>query len=56
VGLDAKNDNDALNLISSEYDVKIPDVIANLFEKEVVHLKIVQKSDIMREMLNFLDS
>ena len=56
MGLDAKNDKEALNEISSKFNAKIPDMINNLFKKEIVHLKIVEKTDIMREMLEFLDS
>ena len=56
MGLDTKNDKDALNGISTKYNAKIPDMIDNLFKKEVVHLKIVEKTDIMQEMLKFLDS
>jgi len=56
MGLYAKNDKEALNEISSKYNAKIPEIINNLFKKEIVHLKIVEKTDIMREMLNFLDS
>ena len=56
MGIDAKNDKDALNEISSKFNAKIPEMIDNLFKKEIVHLKIVEKTDIMREMLKFLDS
>jgi len=56
LGLEAENDKEALKQISINYNAKIPKIIEDLFIKEVVHLKIVEKSDIMREMLNFLDS
>ena len=56
LGYKAKNDKEALNYISTKFNAKIPKMIEDLFKKESVHLKIVEKSDIMREMLNFLDS
>jgi len=52
----AKNDKEALKLISKKFNAKIPEIIGSLFEKRQVHLKIVQKSDIMHEMLDFLNS
>ena len=56
MGLDVKNDKDALKMIKSNFNAKIPNIIDNLFNKEVAHLKIVEKEDIMLEMLRFLDS
>ena len=56
LGYKAKNDKEALIYISTKYNAKIPKMIEDLFKKEPVHLKIVEKSDIMHEMLNFLDS
>ncbi len=51
-----ESDKEALELISSKLNVKIPDNIDNLFKKDIMHLLIVEKTDIMREMLNFFDS
>jgi len=56
MGLEAKNDKEALNGISNKFNAKIPKMISDLFQKEIKHLKIVEKSDIMQEMLYFLDS
>jgi len=56
MGLEAKNDKEALNGISDKFNAKIPKMISDLFQKEIKHLKIVEKSDIMQEMLDFLDS
>ena len=53
-GFKANSDKEALEFISSKYNVKIPDIIGNLFKKDIIHLKIVKKDDIMPEMLNFL--
>ncbi len=55
LGLLAKNDKEALNLISQKFNVKIPHKIGILFDKKIAHLKIVEKFDIMREMLDFLE-
>ena len=52
-GFKANSDKEALEYISSKYDVKIPDIINDLFKKDIIHLKIVEKHDIMPEMLNF---
>ncbi len=54
LGIDAKSDLDALNAISKEFDISIPNVIAELFEKEIVHTIVVDKDQIMSEMLAFL--
>ena len=51
---EAKSDKEALDYISGKFNVKIVENIANLFKKDIIHLKIVEKSAIMPEMLNFL--
>ncbi len=53
-GYEANSDKEALEFISSKYNVKIPDIIGSLFKKDIIHLQIVKKEDIMPEMLNFL--
>jgi len=53
-GFKVKSDKEALEIISSKFDVKIPYIISDLFKKDIMHLKIVEKMDIMPEMLNFL--
>lgn len=48
------NDKEALKGISESLHVKIPDSINKLFEKEILHQKIVDKNDIEKEILNFI--
>ncbi len=55
VGFAVNSDKEALNKIADKYKLKIPQKIASLYEKEVKHLKIVQKTDIMSEMINFIE-
>ncbi len=55
VGFEVDSDKEALNKIADKYKLKIPQKIASLYEKEVKHLKIVQKTDIMSEMINFIE-
>ncbi len=54
LGIDAKNDLEALEKISASADLKIPDMIKKLFDKPVVHDKVIQKDKIKEEMLAFL--
>lgn len=56
LGLGAKDDKEALEEIASHFKLQIPEKIQKLFEKEIAHLQIVEKMDIMQEMVNFLDS
>jgi len=51
-----EDDKSALNLISEKYNVKIPSNILNLFKKEIVHLKKIEKSDIIPNTIDFLKS
>jgi threonine synthase len=55
LGLKIKNDKEALNWISSEFNVKITDKIANLFKKEIKHLKIIEKNNIMPALISALN-
>ncbi|NPA27617.1 MAG: threonine synthase [Epsilonproteobacteria bacterium] len=55
LGLNVTNDKEALNLISARFNVKITDKIVNLFKKRVVHLKIIEKNNIMRELIDILN-
>jgi threonine synthase len=48
------SDKEALNGISESLHVKIPKCIGSLFEKEVLHDKVVDKKDIENEILNFI--
>ncbi len=56
MGLEVKSDKEALEAIASKYGYKIPEKIRELYEKELKHLKIVEKMDIMYEMINFIES
>ena len=54
LGIEADSDREALEAISRKMEVKIPPMIAGLFEKPVIHDRVVKKEEIMREMLSFL--
>jgi len=47
-------DIDALEGISKSLHVKIPDSINTLFSKEILHDKVVDKTDIEKEILEFI--
>ncbi len=52
--VDVNSDIEALKAISKKLNIKLSDKIDNLFKKDIIHLKIIEKMDIMPEMLNFL--
>ena len=54
LGIEVKDDKEALEAVSKELNVTIPKMIFELFEKPIVHTSVVQKSEIMKEMLSFL--
>ena len=54
LGMEVAGDREALERISEKLGVPIPRVIAELFDKEIVHPTVVDKDEIMREMLDFL--
>jgi threonine synthase len=54
LGIEAASDREALEAVSARMNVPIPRVIAELFDKPVVHDRIVEKEEIMQEMLSFL--
>jgi len=54
LGLEAKSDKEALEAIAKNYNQSIPSVIAKLFSKTVVHLKIIEKYDIMENVISFI--
>ncbi len=56
VGFDVHSDKEALNKIALKFKLKIPKNIAGLYEKEIKHLQIVEKMDIMQVMIDFLDA
>jgi len=47
-------DLDALSSISKEAKVEIPTMIKDLFTKEIAHKTVVEKTEIQKEILNFL--
>jgi threonine synthase len=54
LGEDVEHDTDALNWVSDNTNVKVPEMIHGLFEKPVIHSVVVDKEDIKGEMLSFL--
>jgi threonine synthase len=48
------SDKDAIAYIEAHYDVKAPDVIRELFEKEIVNENIINKDAIKEEILKFI--
>lgn len=54
IGLEAANDQEALEAVSRHLGVKIPPVISELFTKPIVQTTVVEKEEIMKEMLAFL--
>ncbi len=54
LGIEVDGDREALEVIHQELGVPIPRVIAELFDKEIVHRTVVGKEEIMKEMLDFL--
>jgi threonine synthase len=54
LGHAAKNDLDALQWVSRNADVTVPDMINGLFNKDIKHTVVVEKKSIKEEMLKFL--
>jgi len=54
LGYDAKNDIEALDIISKNSNLKVPSLIRNLLDKDIIHKDVVQKENIKHEMLKFL--
>ncbi len=54
IGLEAASDREALEAVSRRLGVKIPPVISELFSKPIVQTTVVEKEEIMKEMLAFL--
>ncbi len=54
LGFSVKSDKEALELISKKMDIKVPKMIKELFDKEIVHKSVVSKDKIKEEMLNFI--
>jgi threonine synthase len=54
LGIDAENDLQALEAVSKRTGMKIPGMIRELFNKEIVHTTVVDPGQIKKEMLTFL--
>ena len=48
-------DIDALKAIAEEADIEIPSVISDLFNKEIAQSTVINKQDIEKEILSFLE-
>jgi len=53
-GETGSSDSDALKAIASEAGISIPDVISDLFTKEITQSVVIDKADIEKEILAFL--
>ena len=54
LGENVEHDTDALNWVSENTNVSVPDMIHGLFDKPIKHTVVVEKDKIKGEMLNFL--
>jgi len=54
LGMDAKEDIKALEAISKKTNLKIPDMVVELFDKPIVHNKIIDKNSIKDNILTIL--
>ena len=54
LGHEATKDLDALQWVSENYGVEVPKMIAELFEKPIVHKTVVDKERIEDEILDFI--
>ncbi len=51
---EVKDDKEALKSFSKSLHVEVPKSISALFDKEIIHKKVLQKEDIQEEILKFL--
>ncbi len=54
LGHEVKSDLEALKWVSEHYGVKVPEMILDLFGKEVVHDTVIDKERIEEEILKFI--
>ena len=54
LGENVEHDTDALNWVSNNTDLTVPDMIHGLFDKPIIHSVVVEQDKIKGEMLNFL--
>lgn len=55
-GEEGANDMDALKAIAKEANISIPDSISRLFDMDIAHDTVIDKTDIEEEILAFLDN
>ncbi|WOE71086.1 threonine synthase [Hydrogenimonas thermophila] len=54
LGREVERDLDALKWISEKFNVPVPKMIAELFEKQIVHKTVIDKEKIEEEILKFI--
>jgi len=54
LGSEVKDDKEALEIVKKSASVSVPDMISELFNKNIKHTTVVEKESIKGEMLNFL--
>ncbi len=54
-GEEGGNDSEALQAIASKANIAIPEMISSLFDKEITQSTVIDKQDIEKEILAFLD-
>ncbi|MEB8433980.1 threonine synthase [Cocleimonas sp. KMM 6892] len=54
-GEDGGSDKEALQAIASKANIEIPGMISSLFDKEITQSTVIDKQDIEKEILAFLD-
>jgi threonine synthase len=54
IGLNVKDDKEALEIISSQFNVKLTQSIKELFKKDIIHLTIIEKKDIISHFLKLV--
>lgn len=54
LGIDAKEDLNALDLISKKTGLKIPNMVIELFDKPIIHHKVIDKNSIKENILAIL--
>jgi threonine synthase len=55
-GEEIEHDQEALELIAKKANINIPSQISSLFDKEIVQKTVIDKQDIEKEILSFLNN
>jgi threonine synthase len=55
-GKKVEHDKEALEIIAKKANIDIPAQIADLFDKEIAQKTVIDKQDIEKEILSFLDA